>query len=70
MNRETRWMVSCPSRGPSTVTHTREADAKEEAERICRKENATVFVFQCECIGFYEPPKKPAPEWTPMEGAS
>ena len=68
MSRETHWMVFCPERGPASVKHTREVDAKEEAERICRKESKTVFIFKCECIGSYEPPKQPDPEWTPMKG--
>ena len=67
MNNETHWMVFCPEMGPSTVKHTFISEAKNEAKRICQKENKEVFVFECSCIGRFEPPEQPTPKWITRE---
>jgi hypothetical protein len=55
------YMVYCPERGKPTAQHSGFTDARDEAERICRKENKRVWVLVSN--SYVEPSEMPV-KWT------
>ena len=63
MNKQTYWKVICHGTRRDSTDHPTEDEALQEAEQVCRRHNTSTFIYECECIGAYEPLKPPAPIW-------